>query len=167
MGITVPFVYADWLAIYPEFTSPGGAIPVTQPQAENYFAQASLLHANDGSGPVCVAAQQTGLIYAVTAHLAALFAAPQGQSGPSTLVGRINSASEGSVSVGVQNDYPPGTAQYWQQTRYGAFYWEATKTFRTARYYPNNRSPVQPGIGGWGGVGAWNDNFGPYGGWNN
>lgn len=149
MGV-VQFSYAAWLAVYPEFTHPGGPIPVSQPQAENFFAQATMLHANDGSGPVCGPAQQLALLNAVTAHLAAIFAPAQGQPAASDLVGRISNASEGTVSVAIQNDYPSGTAQYWQQTKYGSFYWEATKTFRRASYLPNPRSGVQPYYPGYG-----------------
>ena len=142
MGVIVTFDYDTWLATWPEFTSPGGTTPVNSTQAAAYFAQATMLHANDGSGPVSDAAQQLALLNMVTAHIAAISAPPAGQAAASPLVGRISDASQGSVSVSTQSDYPPGTAQYWQQTKYGAMYWEATKTFRRFRYHPNNRSPV-------------------------
>ena len=159
MGVVVQFDYntdpvTSWLATYPEFTSPGGAVPTTAAQANVYFNQATFLHANDGSGPVCIAAQQLVLLNAVTAHLAKLFQPAAGQAAASDTVGRISDATEGSVHVVLENDYPPGTAQYWQQTKYGSFYWEATKTFRRARYYPNDRQPTNSWGPGWSGYGV-------------
>jgi signal transduction histidine kinase len=52
----------------------------------------------------------------------------------SSLVGRINSATTGSVTVASENNYPPGSAQWWQTTKYGAMFWAATAGFRTFRY---------------------------------
>jgi hypothetical protein len=159
MGVIATFDYdtdpvRSWLAQYPEFTAPTGAIPVTEAQANVYFFQATQVHANDGSGPVCDVIQQQNLLNMATAHIAAIFAPPNGQAAASTLVGRISDASEGSVSVSAQNDYPPGSSQWWQQTKYGSMYYLATKQFRRMRYYPNPRSPVQRGWGN-GGYGGW------------
>lgn len=153
MGVVVTFSYDTWTATFPEFLSAGGTIPVTPTQAAQYFTQATMLHANDGSGPVNNSDQQLALLNMVTAHIAAIFAPPQGQAAASPIVGRIKDATQGSVSVSAENDYPPGSAQYWQQTKYGSMYWEATKQFRRMRYYPNPRSPVTnpwqfPGWGG-------------------
>jgi hypothetical protein len=143
VGVIVTFDYNAWVALYPEFASPGGSIPVTSQQAALYFSQAELIHANDGSGPVCDATQQLGLLNMVTAHIAALFSTPSGAAEASQLVGRISDATTGSVHVATENDYPPGTPQWWQQTKYGSMYWLATSQFRTFRYKPNPRSPVQ------------------------
>ena len=79
------------------------------------------------------------LLGMVTAHIAALNAPLSGHPA-STLVGRISSATEGSVTVATQNDYPPGTAQWWQQTKYGAAFWAASAQFRTARYVHGPRA---------------------------
>jgi hypothetical protein len=146
----VEFDYEKWAQVYPVFAYPGGAIPVSDAQAGVYFVQATMLHANDGSGPVCNPLQQSVLLNAVVAHLAAINSPPAGQVEASAIVGRISSASEGSVSVVTENTYPPGTAQYWQQTKYGSFYWEATKSFRRAQYKPNPRSGANPYLPGWG-----------------
>jgi hypothetical protein len=69
----------------------------------------------------------------VTAHIAALNA-PIGGQPSSPLVGRINNATEGTISVQTQMDYPAGSAQWFVQTKYGAAYWAATAGFRTMRY---------------------------------
>lgn len=128
MGVIVAFDYAAWALRYPEFNS-----TVTQPQANECFVGATMIHANDGSGPVNDAQQQTVLLNALTAHIAQIsFGSTQQQA--SGIVGRIASATEGTVSVTTENRYPEGTAQWFQQTKYGSFYWAATMQFRTMRY---------------------------------
>jgi hypothetical protein len=83
----------------------------------------------------------------LTAHIAWLNAPRDADGNPastgspaSPIVGRINSASEGSVSV--QADIGDATAgspsqPWYMQTRYGAAYWAATAQYRTARYVAN------------------------------
>lgn len=141
MGVVVSFNYALWASTYPEFTN-----TVNATQAESYFNLATTIHRNDGGGPVNDANQQLSLLNMVTAHIAALFA-PQTAGGQATgLVGRIASATEGSVSV--QAAYSNNVSQqmaWFIQTKYGAFYWTATAPFRTMRYVPNrNRGVVGP-----------------------
>ena len=41
---------------------------------------------------------------------------------------------QGSVNASFDNSYPPGTVSWYQQTKYGSDYWNATKAYRTARY---------------------------------
>lgn len=145
MGVIVTFDYAQWSALFPEL-----AATVNQPQAQMYFDLATTVHRNDGGGPVNNAAQQSNLLNLVTAHIAALFGASTSGGQPSGLVGRINSATEGSVSV--QAAYSNNISEqmaWFVQTKYGALYWTATAPFRTMRYVPNkNRGVVGPP--GWG-----------------
>ena len=118
MGVVVQFNYAQWAATYPEFNA-----TVNQTQAQNYFQIATSIHRNDGGGPVNDPTQQLNLLNMLTAHVAALFAPPVAGAQPSTLVGRINSASEGSVSV--QAAYSNNVSQqmaWFVQTKYGAMY---------------------------------------------
>lgn len=138
MGVVVQFNYAAWSARYPEFSS------VSQPTADGYFAEASVYHRNDGGGPVNDANVQLTLLNMLTAHIAARYATISGQPATS-LVGRINNASEGSVSV--QAEYAttvPGTMAWFLQTKYGADYWNATTAYRTARYSPGPRRNFNP-----------------------
>lgn len=74
-------------------------------------------------------------------------------SPPAGIVGRIASATEGSVSVAAEYDAPPNASQAWLiQTKYGAEYWSATAKYRTARYVPNRNTNPTPGLWGpWGG----------------
>ena len=53
------------------------------------------------------------------------------------IIGRINTASEGSVSVGAEFGGNGGPTQDWYtSTRYGALYWTATAMYRTMLYVP-------------------------------
>jgi len=143
MGVIVQFSYDAWVARYPEFAN------VTQPTAQQYFAEASVYHRNDGGGPVNDPTVQSVLLNMMTAHIAARYSAPAGSAQPSGgLVGRLTGATEGSVSASTQNDYPPGTVQWFQQTKYGSDYWLATAPYRTMRYLPRPRYGVNAPAGG-------------------
>lgn len=132
MGVVVSFDYTAWVARYPEFST------VTEGLATQYFTEATLYHRNDGGGPVGNSAMQSLLLNMLTAHICKLNATINGVA-PSPLIGRINTASEGSVSVATENSYPPGTVQWYQQTQYGSSYWAATAQFRSMHY----RAPMQ------------------------
>lgn len=128
MGAVVTFSYPAWVARYPEFAQ------VTEPTAEQYFAEATVYHANDGSGPVTDAIVQSVLLNMMTAHIAARYAIINGET-PSRLVGRISNATEGSVSVAVEGFAGvPGSQQWLMQSKYGADYWAATAPYRTMHY---------------------------------
>lgn len=100
---------------------------------------------NDGGGPVSTAATQTTLLWLMVAHVCALIYGVNGQA-PSGLVGRISSATEGSVSVST-GDYPASqNAAWYLQTPFGASFWAATAAFRTMRYRPAPRYPINPWI---------------------
>lgn len=149
MGVIVAFNYAAWVARYPEFNL------VLEPLATAYFNEATVYCRNDGGGPVSTAAIQSTLLNMLTAHIAWLNAPRDANGNPSSsgsqaaspIVGRISNASEGSVSVGSENNYPPGSAQWFQQSRYGAAYYAATAPYRTMRYIPGSAGFGVPGIG--------------------
>ncbi len=143
MGVIAAFNLPSFVAQYPEF----GSVPVAT--AQSWWNQATLYNANDGSGPIQSMTTQQTLLNMLTAHIGCLagFLNPKNIPNP-TVVGRISSASEGSVSV--QTDYDtmakPGSQAWFTQTQYGAAWWQATLKYRSARYVPGfNRS-----IGGWG-----------------
>lgn len=132
MNGVVVFDYAAWSARYPEFSS------VMQATAQQYFYEAQLYCDNTPCSIVRDLCERSILLNMVTAHIAALNAPLNGQPS-SPLVGRISNATEGSVSVGAQMDMPPGSAQWFNQTKYGAAYWQATAQFRSMLYV---RGPV-------------------------
>ena len=127
----VTFNYETWVARYPEFAY------VTSDLAELYFQEAGLYFSNVAGSWTGSLPQASLLLNMLTAHIAALNAPNPNGTGGSRMVGRISSASEGSVSV--QADMGDATAgspsQAWyMQTKYGAAYWYATVNFRSAIY---------------------------------
>lgn len=128
MGVTVTPDYTTWLQLFPEFSN------VSEDQFAMYWDMATQYCRNDGCGPVTKASTQTRLLNLMTAHWAFLLAGNNRSDGASNLVGQITSAGEGSVNVSVQNDYPPGSAQWFQQTKYGSAFYQATAVYRTGRW---------------------------------
>lgn len=146
----VTFVYTDWVAQNPTFVN------VTAAAAQNFFTMATTFCANK-LGPIRTVDQLTMLLYLLTTHLAWLFSPRDDQGQPNTLatgtqslVGRVAGATEGSVSVQTDNQYPPGSPQWYQQTPWGAAYYAATANIRTMRYRPG----IRPRLGVLGRVGA-------------
>ncbi len=138
MGVTVSFNFPAWIARYPEF----GYLDETLVQL--YFNEATVYHRNDGGGPVRDAGAQLTYLNMLTAHIAALNASDQNGNPASTLVGRISSAGEGSVNVGTDYQMNNPSAAWYNQTRYGAAYWSATRPYRTARYLRGWGRSFQP-----------------------
>lgn len=143
-GIVV-FDYSSWSVRYPEL-----AASVSAPLAQQYFNEAQAYCDNTPASPVpydsanpTTSWQRPMYLNMATAHIAALNASLNGAPS-SPLVGRISNASEGSVSVQTQNDYPPGSAQWFQQTKYGAAFWAATAQYRKARYFAPPSYVVDP-----------------------
>jgi hypothetical protein len=127
-GVVI-FDYPTWIGEFPEFAT------ITQTQAQGYFNRACNFLDNTACSIVQDVNKRATLLNLLTAHICALNAPLNGQP-PNPLVGRISQATEGSVTVQTQNDYPPGSAQWFQQTKYGAEYWQATLQYRSARYVP-------------------------------
>lgn len=148
----VTFDYDWWAARYPELAAWAGP-----ERASDYFIMAQLYLDNTDGGrnlivipgygvtsgayaagsPVTDIPTRQVLFGLLTAHIAALNAPLNGQVS-STVVGRVSSASEGSVSVSF--DYPTSAGSEWYNlTKYGAAFWAATARYRMARYYPAPR----------------------------
>lgn len=149
-----------WTTIAAVINAPAGTYSVTTAQTlaaepmttlgnvQAAFAEAELIQNNTGLGPPCDTTEQSGLMNLLTAHIAVLNSpGPNGAS--SGLVGRIANATQGSVTVGTQFDMPPGSAQWFAQTKYGAAYWQATSVYRRMRHWPS------PGrVAAWAGPGV-------------
>ena len=148
----VTFVYADWLAVYPEFTA-----TATAAQGQNDFDIATLFLDNTECSPVQDVTRRTSLLYMITAHVAQLY---QGSSGPggstiSPIVGRVSQATEGSVSISSELAGMGKNEAWWVQTKYGLMAWQAMAPYRAGKYYPPPQIPLAaqswPG-GAFGGV---------------
>lgn len=126
MAIAV-FDYTAWVTRYPEF----GA--VSAERAALFFAEAGLYLNNTDCSPVSDVSTRLMLLNMVTAHIAALSGALSADGKPG-LVGRVSSATEGSVSVSTDLGGIPGSAAWFAQTAYGLNFWQATKYLRSASY---------------------------------
>lgn len=139
--LAVTFDYAEWTAGFPMFAN------CTSGQGQRYFNRASYICGNSITNPAMIpAGMLADLLYLLTSHIAWL-SAPRGPDGQPAatgtmpdpaLVGRIKSATEGSVSIDTDmgsdiNAGSPSQAWY-MQTQFGAEYWAATAPFRTFRY---------------------------------
>lgn len=145
--VPVQFVYAEWIAAYPVFAA------INPTQAQGFFDIACIYLRNDAGSRVPTAAQLKTLLYMLTAHVGWLSAMRDAQGNPSSsgtvappaIVGRLASASEGSVSVGVEYSSSVGQSQAWYiQTPFGAAFWAATGFLRSAMYYPGPVRPIVP-----------------------
>lgn len=126
------FNYVLWAMRYPEL-----AAFVSQPLAQMYFNEATVYVDNSRTTIIsnCNSELST-LLNMVTAHIAALNA-PLGGQASSSIVGRINSATEGSVTVSSEMKTPGSNSEAWfNQTKYGAAYWQAISKYRTMQYVP-------------------------------
>jgi hypothetical protein len=122
----VAFDFGSFVATFPELAS------VSEPQACFAWAQAELILNNTPCSLVVNLGERGILLNLLTAHIVKLTATLNGQA-PSGLVGRISNASEGSVSVAVDMPSNPSSA-WFNQTPYGANYWQMSAKYRTMRY---------------------------------
>lgn len=141
MAVTqaITYSYDTWVANFPEFAACSSA------QGQAWFNRSGLYFANDicnPAYPVIGATLFEQLIYMLTSHIAWI-SAPRDSSGnpassgkpPPSIVGRISSASEGSVNVSTEWKDSGSPSEAWYiQTPYGAEFWAATAQFRTMRY---------------------------------
>lgn len=127
MAVAV-FNYAQFIIRYPQFAN------VSQPTLQAYFVEAGLYLNNTDCSPVQDVNKRGLLLNMLTAHIAQLNGAltADGQAPP---VGRISSAAEGSVSASLEYTPPTlGSGAWFNQTPYGAQFWQATAYLRSARY---------------------------------
>lgn len=119
----VVFDKARFQTAYPE-------VRAADAQLEMWFVQAESLLDNTGHSIVKKPEEREMLLFLLVRHFAAL-AERAAQGG---LVGRIASASEGSVSVSADMGAAIGNAAWYLQTPYGATFWQLTAKYRRFRY---------------------------------
>jgi DNA-binding transcriptional regulator YdaS (Cro superfamily) len=117
---------------FPAFAS----VPAVALEANFQFATQML--DNSCCSPVCDANTRANLLNLITAHITALLNGVNGQP-PQGVVGRINAATEGSVSVQTEMLMQKASAAYWNQTQWGALYWRMSAQFRLSHYFPAHR----------------------------
>jgi len=124
----VEFNVAEFRELYPKITN-------SDLQLEQFFLEAELLFNNTEKSCVKDVAKRKIYLYLIVAHLATLQAQLDGGN---TLVGRLSSATTGSVSVSSDYGQLGKNEKFWVQTPYGAKYWMLTAQFRTSLYVVGN-----------------------------
>ena len=126
----VVFDPAAFKARYPEFAA------VADQTLAACFDEACLYLSNGDSSRVQNLARRATLLNMLTAHVAYIggLLSTDGMPRP---VGRVSQASEGSVSAAFEGVPPtPGSGAWFQQSQYGAAFWQATSSLRGMRYIP-------------------------------
>lgn len=126
----VVFDPAAFKARYPEFAA------VADPTLAACFDEAGLYLSNADNSPVQNLTRRTTLLNMLTAHVAYIGGLLSADGMPRP-VGRVSQASEGSVSAAFEGVPPtPGSGAWFQQSQYGAAFWQATSSLRGMRYIP-------------------------------
>lgn len=121
----VSFEPSAFKSAYPEFAG------VADLALRQYFAQAELLINNTDSSRVTNVTEREMLLGLLVAHIAKM---RQSAANGGGLVGRVSSATEGSVSVSADMGQVTNTQAWYAQTTYGADYWALTSKYRRFRY---------------------------------
>lgn len=127
----------EFKAKYPAFNN------LTDDVYHRLFDIACLTLNNTDNNPVKNADQRKTLLYLLMAHLAVLdsdIKDASGSNGSGGLVGRIHSATEGSVSISTEYATATQSSAWYLQTQYGALYWQLILPFRLFKYVPKRRS---------------------------
>lgn len=153
-GVVV-FVPGDFKATFTSFAT------VSDPALNLSFTLATLQLNNGCGSRIKDAAQRETFLNLLVAHITALKDGENGNPAPG-IVGRVDKATEGSVSVSAVMDTGNVYGKdYYMQTQWGAMYWQATARFRTMLYIPAPITCADTN-GGIGFPGAfWPNNFGP------
>lgn len=135
----VSFSPSAFVAAYPCFAKvPDAALSFN-------FSLACLQLGNSYGSQVRDEPTRAALLNLLTAHITALLNGVDGAPPSPTLVGRITSANQGSVSVSTEFQSQDEAAAFYNQTQWGATYWRVTAAFRLGGHYV--RSPYK-GAGG-------------------
>lgn len=130
MSGVVTFDAAAFQARYPQFAS------VSATTLQSMFDEATLMLNNTANSLVVDLGERAILLNMIVAHLGTLsgVATAAGEGSNATQVGRVSSATQGSVSASLDMGAQPANAAWWMQTQYGAQYWTATGKYRRMRY---------------------------------
>lgn len=126
----VVFDPAAFKARYPEF------VEISSQRLTACFDEAGLYLSNSDNSPVQNLTRRATLLNMLTAHVAYIGGLLSADGMPRP-VGRVSQASEGSVSAAFEGVPPtPGSGAWFQQSQYGAAFWQATSSLRGMRYIP-------------------------------
>lgn len=128
MSGVVEFNVNKFRSLYPTLNS-------TDDQLNWYFVESTMLLNNTSKSCVKSLAEREVLLFLLVAHMAVL---QQRIEGDNEVVGRISSASQGSVSVSLDNGQTTLSDKWYQQTPYGSKYWALTAKYRSFLYIATN-----------------------------
>lgn len=124
MDGVVVFDPVEFRALYP-------TIQANDDQLEMYFEMAETFLDNTKCSVVKDLGARKRLLYLLVAHIATLTGqAEQGNN----VVGRVSSATEGTVSISLDYGTMGNNERWYLQTPWGAMYWQLTKKYRSAVY---------------------------------
>ena len=113
---------------YPEFAA------VADATLSACFVEAGIYLSNKDNSPVQDVTRRALMLNMLTAHIAYIGGMLSADGMPRP-VGRVSQATEGSVSASFEGVPPtPGTGAWFQQSQYGAAFWQATSCLRGFRY---------------------------------
>ena len=115
-------------ATYPTFKA-------ADAQLELWFVEAGMLINNTPQSCIKSLVEREVLMFLLMAHFAELQARVEAGN---SAVGRLASASEGSVSVSFDNGSSTLSSAWYQQTPYGSKYWAMTARYRSFLYVATN-----------------------------
>lgn len=115
-------------AAYPTFKA-------ADAQFELWFVEAGMLINNTPQSCIKNLGEREVLMFLLMAHFAELQARVEAGN---SAVGRLASASEGSVSVSFDNGSSTLSSAWYQQTPYGSKYWAMTARYRSFLYIATN-----------------------------
>ena len=118
----VIFDVNEFLTLYPQFQN-----VFTSDQLNQFFNVACLLCDNTKNSKVTDLTERKTLLYMLVCHIATLMQRGTG------MVGILTSATEGKVSVGLQNVM--NNPNWYNQTQCGSMYWLATAKYRVGMRY--------------------------------
>lgn len=125
---------------FPEFAS------VPDARLTVLFSLATGIVDNTDASPVVDVVLRTNMFYYIVAHLLTLFGYTSTTGAvvpPIGVVGRVASATEGSVSTSLAYSVPTNASEaWWTQTQYGALYWMLSLPYRSFRYVDLGQSGV-------------------------
>lgn len=151
-GVVV-FVPATFKAAFPSFATLADALLTMA------FTLATLQLNNSCGSRVCDAVMRETLLNLLTAHIAALLYGENGNP-PAGIVGMVNKAQQGSVSVGTDAGTIVYGQAYYLQTQWGYIYWQSTAPFRQMVYIPAPVVCADLGVNGYYGSGFPNNDGG-------
>lgn len=129
----VIFDPAAFVLRFPEFAAYNSA---NTGALQRFFDEAALLLKNDYTSIVKDPGERSILLNLLAAHIATLSGAiaPGGSGSTAGQVGRVATASEGSVSVSLDAGTVYASQAWFMATQYGAMYWQLTSRYRHARF---------------------------------